>query len=77
MMLGRIEFAPCDGCRTPSECVPHQQCLPPMERGTVERFRFMRVPQGWECPRCRVIHAPQVLHCTCTSHAHGYPRYQD
>lgn len=23
------------------------------------------INQGWECPRCKRIHAPLVMHCDC------------
>ena len=23
------------------------------------------IPQGWQCPQCKKIHAPQVLGCSC------------
>lgn len=27
------------------------------------------IPQGWQCPACRIIHAPYVQSCACQSHA--------
>ena len=31
-------------------------------------------PRGWECPRCRIIHAPWVTQCYCPRPAIEEPR---
>jgi hypothetical protein len=23
------------------------------------------IPQGWQCPKCKIIHSPTVLSCDC------------
>lgn len=25
------------------------------------------IPQGWQCPACKVIHAPSVTECACVA----------
>lgn len=34
-------------------------------RGAVTGQYIAPVPQGWECPRCRMVNAPTVSQCEC------------
>lgn len=33
--------------------------------GRTPQWSFAFIPQGWQCPACRVIYAPHVQACYC------------
>lgn len=84
LQIGRIEFATCPGCTLQGHCNTNERCLQPlavvaMEEGRYEGFRFIHssaqpLLQGWECPRCAVVHAPTVPRCGCTGQAKEAPQ---
>lgn len=46
----------CAACTASGVCM----CYRPRGGNTEQPAR-----QGWECPRCRVVNAPWVVHCDC------------
>ena len=49
---------------TPQVTVTINPMLPTLPSMTFTPFPFVR--QGWQCPLCRIVHAPDVLSCPCT-----------
>lgn len=54
-------------------CGGNHNNLPcPMKPGPIPGLGWpSSVPQGWQCPVCRKVHAPSVLGCDC--HRGGQP----
>lgn len=69
-----MAFSPCTGCFKAAVCMAYQQCLRstvlpvPGHAGGEGMARLSAppaTPYGWQCPLCRMVHAPFITRCTC------------
>ena len=56
----------CVKCGRPLDTTGNCDCWDYSSGFNIGKIEFTPSPQqGWECPRCRTIHAPWVSECLC------------
>lgn len=55
-------------CNNKTTCACDGTCSNCVTKEIVGSYSFIPYPspnQGWECPKCKVVHAPTVSSCYC------------
>lgn len=68
MLLGQVNFGPCSILC--AACEPRRACQHALERTNRVRLPAAAITAlhtGWQCPLCRVVHAPSVTRCDCAA----------